>query len=210
MSGNLTASYPGGVLNEISSPEVSNRVLTVPNAISLVRLGLVPVFVWAALTGRNLLAFILLVTVGSTDWVDGFVARRTGQVSVLGKLLDPVADRVAVVAALGVFAFQQTVPRILAGVILAREALVALAFGILESKGEQRIEVNRTGKAATALIYVGMGWAAAGRVVSPSSEGRVRAVALSLMVAGAALYWVAAFQYALEIRRRSDAKVVPT
>lgn len=180
---------------------VSSRVLTVPNVISSARLSLVPIFVWAALTGRNLIAFVLLAVVGSTDWVDGFVARRTGQVSVLGKLLDPVADRVAIVAVLGVFAFQQTIPRSLAAVIVARDILVAIAFAVVESRGVPRIEVNLVGKAATALIYAGTGLAAAGRIMSVVDEQIVHAIAVGMLVLGAAAYWVSVAMYAGAIKK---------
>lgn len=186
----------------MNSPDiVSTRILTVPNVISSARLSLVPVFVWAALTGRNTFAFILLAVVGSTDWVDGYVARRTGQVSVLGKLIDPVADRVAIVAVLSVFAFQQVIPRSVAVIILSRDLLVAVVFAVLESRGVPRIEVNMVGKAATALIYTGTAVAAAGRMMSPSDEVVVRMVAVGLLVLGASLYWFSVVMYAGSVRK---------
>ncbi|MEO7804741.1 MAG: CDP-alcohol phosphatidyltransferase family protein [Actinomycetota bacterium] len=187
----------------MNSPDiVSTRILTVPNVISSARLSLVPIFVWAALTGRNTLAFILLAVVGSTDWVDGYVARRTGQVSVLGKLLDPVADRVAIVAVLSVFAFQQVIPWSLAVIILSRDLLVAVVFAIVESRGVPRIEVNFVGKTATALIYTGTAFAAAGRIMSPSDEQVVRMIAVAMLAAGAALYWISVAMYAAAIRKK--------
>ncbi|HVL52207.1 MAG TPA: CDP-alcohol phosphatidyltransferase family protein, partial [Actinomycetota bacterium] len=86
---------------------VLNRVLTVPNMISTARMLLIPVFAWAFLTGdKDAFALGLLVVIGCTDWVDGYVARKTGQVSKLGKLLDPVADRVAIVVVLLALVFR--------------------------------------------------------------------------------------------------------
>ncbi|HEY2667884.1 MAG TPA: CDP-alcohol phosphatidyltransferase family protein, partial [Actinomycetota bacterium] len=79
---------------------VLNRVLTAPNLISFARLLLVPVFLLLYVAGRVLPAMVALVVVGTSDFVDGFVARATGQVSVLGKLLDPLADRIVIIAVL--------------------------------------------------------------------------------------------------------------
>ncbi|MBW3588900.1 MAG: CDP-alcohol phosphatidyltransferase family protein [Actinobacteria bacterium] len=179
--------------------EVSTRVLTVPNLISFARLGLIPIFFWLFVTRTNdALAFALLVLVGSTDWVDGFVARRTGQVSVLGKVLDPVADRVAIVAILLAFLFRGTIPIAVAWVILARDALVALTFPILEARGYPRIPVNFVGKAGTAAIYFGVGTAAASLVLQ---NPLISVAAIVLLWIGAGLYWVAGILYVVEIRK---------
>ncbi len=199
-------------------PAVSNRVLTVPNLISAARLLMVPVFVVIFLAERYILAFSLLAILGSTDWVDGFVARRTGQVSKLGKLLDPLADRIAIVAVVALFALTGTIPWVLAVVILGRDLIVAIAFAAFESRGLPRLAVNRTGKAATAFIYFGIAIAAASLMVGETS---VRArlgdaggtvadvahqVAITLAVIGAVLYWVAAGLYASEARRMLRAR----
>ncbi|HEY8202626.1 MAG TPA: CDP-alcohol phosphatidyltransferase family protein, partial [Actinomycetota bacterium] len=133
-----------------------DRIWTIPNLISGARLLLVPAFVWAFLAGQDVLGVVLLVTIGSTDWVDGFIARRFDQVTNLGKLLDPMADRIAIVAVLVVFTVKGVLPPLLAGVLLLRDLLVAVAFPILEAKGMERIPVNRTGKAATFSIFVGL------------------------------------------------------
>ncbi|MGH2625903.1 MAG: CDP-alcohol phosphatidyltransferase family protein, partial [Anaerolineales bacterium] len=193
---------PGEGVGTVEAP-VSDRVLTVPNLISAARLALVPIFVWALLHGKDVAAFTLLVVVGTTDWVDGFVARRTGQVSVLGKLLDPLADRVAIVAALLAFTFRGTgdIPWPLTAVILLRELIVAIVFPLLEARGMPRIPVNRPGKTATAALFVGMGFLAAVLIVPASISSTVRVAALGLLVIGATLYWVAAGFYAVEVRR---------
>ena len=186
--------------------DVSTRVLTVPNLISLARLALVPVFFWLFVTRTNdAVAFALLVVVGSTDWVDGFVARRTGQVSVLGKILDPVADRVAIVAILLAFLFRGTIPIAVALVILVRDALVALVFPILEARGYPRIPVNFVGKAGTAAIYVGAGTAAASLVLQSLA---INFAAIVLLWIGAGLYWVAGILYVGEIRKLLRARAV--
>lgn len=179
--------------------DVSTRVLTVPNLISFARLALIPVFFWLFVTRTNdALAFALVVVVGSTDWVDGFVARRTGQVSVLGKILDPVADRVAIVAILLAFLFRGTIPIAVALVILVRDAIVALVFPILEARGYPRIPVNLVGKAGTAAIYIGAGTAAASLILQSLA---INFAAIVLLWIGAGLYWVAGIVYVGEIRK---------
>ena len=71
----------------------------VPNGVSLVRLALIPVFVWLLVIGEYGWAGILLAVIGATDWIDGYLARRLNQVTEIGKFLDPLADRLAVAVA---------------------------------------------------------------------------------------------------------------
>jgi cardiolipin synthase len=195
-------------VNEGAAEVVSTRVLTVPNLISFARLLLVPVFLWAYLIGAVLPAMILLAVVGTSDWVDGFVARRTGQVSVLGKLLDPLADRVVIVAVLVAFGAKGTVPWWLVGVIVARDLIVMVGFAVLEGRGMPRLAVNRTGKRATASLFTGMGLVSISVAMRVSGVAGLRADAAGVRLAGlvllglgAVLYWAAGFLYAKEIRR---------
>jgi cardiolipin synthase len=180
----------------------SNRVWTVPNVISFARLLLVPGFIWAFFTDRNWLGVALLIAIGSTDWVDGFIARRFNQVSELGKLLDPVADRLAIVAVLIVFLVKDVLPLPLAAVILLRDLLIAVAFPILEKRGMERIPVNWTGKWATAAIFFGLAGLAISLAASEPYAGGFHTAAIALLVIGAVLYWAATYLYLTEVRRR--------
>ena len=184
---------------------VLDRVLTVPNAITAVRLVMIPVFGWAFLTGdRDTLALILLVIIGITDWLDGFVARATGQVSKLGKLLDPVADRLAIFVVLVSLTFRGVVPYWIAGLLLFRDLIVSIVFPILEAKGFPRLPVNKTGKWATAFIFSGMALAAAS--VIESLEEIAAPASLAFLVIGAVMYYVAGYFYYTEIRRILSAR----
>jgi cardiolipin synthase len=203
----------GGGAPVSDEPAVSTRVLTVPNVISFTRLLMVPAFIVIFLAERYIAAFSLLTVLGCTDWVDGYVARRTGQVSKLGKLLDPLADRIAIVAVVALFAFTGTIPWVLAAVILVRDLLMAIAFAAFESRGLPRLAVNRTGKAATAFIYFGVAIAAGSLMLGEPGVRELlgdpggaladgaRRVAITLASIGAVLYWVAAGLYASEARR---------
>jgi cardiolipin synthase len=126
------------------------RVLTVPNVLSAGRLGLLGVFVWVLFDEhQRVVAFLLLALAGITDFVDGWVARRFHQVSTLGKVLDPTADRVVVATAAISTAVYGAVPGWLAGAVLGREFLISAAVLALAAAGAGRIDVLWLGKAGT-------------------------------------------------------------
>jgi cardiolipin synthase len=183
------------------SERVSDRVVNVPNAISAVRLVLIPIFAWLFLRGTNDgFAVALMVIIGVSDFLDGFIARRFDQVTKLGKILDPIADRAAVIVIMLAMVFRGTVSAAVAVVILLRDAIVSVVFPLLEAKGYPRIPVNRTGKNATALIFSGMAVAVVGIAV-PSIAAACKTVSAALLVIGAFLYWAAAALYGREIRK---------
>lgn len=126
------------------------RVWSWPNAVTVVRLGALPVYVWLLFTtAHELAAGLLLGTLGATDWVDGFLARRLHQVTTLGKVLDPVADRALVFTAVVTIAVNGAVPWWFASLTLARELVVSLAVLGLAAAGAARIDVLWVGKAGT-------------------------------------------------------------
>src|SRR5690606_35070923 len=126
------------------------RVLTVPNAISIGRLLCVPVFLWL-LFGRDdrAGAAVLLAFLGATDWVDGSIARRFDQVSTIGKVLDPVADRVLLIVGVGAIVIDGSVPLVIAILVLAREGVIAVGTLAIAALGARRIDVTWEGKAGT-------------------------------------------------------------
>jgi cardiolipin synthase len=127
-----------------------DRILTVPNGVTLVRLALLPVFVWLVVGERQLVAgAALLAVLGATDWVDGYLARRLGQVSTVGKVLDPVADRLLFFVGIGAILAVDGAPRWFCVVVLAREVVVAVATLVLVALGARRIDVTWVGKAGT-------------------------------------------------------------
>jgi cardiolipin synthase (CMP-forming) len=133
-----------------------SRIWTIPNLISLGRLLCVPVFLWMlwkpdpARRG----AAALLAVLGATDWVDGWIARRYDQGSELGKILDPTADRVLLVAA-AIALLGEGLPtgvNVILWIVLAREVLIAVATITLALAGARRIDVVWAGKAGTLAI----------------------------------------------------------
>jgi cardiolipin synthase len=130
-------------------------VLTWPNLVTVVRLCCIPVFLWLLL-GRDdrFWAAILLGALGATDWVDGYLARRFGQVSELGKILDPTADRLLFLVGIVALLVDGSVPVWFAVASLVREVFVAITALVLGALGARRIDVTWLGKCATfALMF---------------------------------------------------------
>jgi len=179
----------------------SSAVATIPNALSLARVLLIPAFVWLIVDRDTTFAgLVLFVVVISTDWVDGYVARRTGQVSELGKVLDPTADRLAMAAGLIALAVRGAFPLWAALLILVRDGLVLLAGLVLLLTRRVRIDVRFIGKLATfglmtAIVLIA--WGALGYAFASS------ALALGWIAYVVAIveYYVATVLYAGDLRR---------
>ncbi len=127
-------------------------IKTVPNAISVVRLLAVPVFVWLLAADHRIAAFALLAALGASDWVDGWIARRYDQASEVGKVLDPTADRILLITAGVSLLVDGSVPLVVGLVVLVREAIVSLAVLGLAIAGARRVDVQWAGKAGTLAI----------------------------------------------------------
>ena len=139
MSDHASAGEPG-----------EDRIVTIPNVITCVRLACLPVFVYL-LFGRDnpAAAAGLLALLGVTDWVDGYIARHYDQVSTVGKVLDPVADRLLFFVAVGSIIVYGGAPFWFSVLVLARELLVSVAVLALAALGAKRIDVTWYGKAGT-------------------------------------------------------------
>lgn len=138
-------------------PESSRRIFTIPNLISIVRLACVPLFLWLLWgADEEIAAALLAAGLGATDWVDGYIARHFDQGSELGKILDPLADRVLLVA-LAIAVLTQGLPvavDVVVWIMLIREVLIAAVTVALALAGARRIDVLWAGKAGTlALMF---------------------------------------------------------
>lgn len=132
-----------------------SRILTLPNLITIVRLSCLPVFLWLLFARDNRAAAAwLLAALGITDWVDGYLARHMHQVSELGKILDPVADRLLFIVGAGGILADGSVPVWFAVVVLVREILVGGATLALAAMGARRIDVTWFGKAGTFCLMI--------------------------------------------------------
>ena len=125
---------------------------TVPNLISILRLVAVPWFLWFLLHEDQIAAGILLAVLGATDWVDGYIARRFDQGSKIGKILDPIADRVLLIAGAVGLLIDGRAPRWVLILILFRELVVSVGTVWLAALGARRIDVQWVGKAGTLAV----------------------------------------------------------
>ncbi|MDR7300128.1 cardiolipin synthase [Haloactinomyces albus] len=128
---------------------------TLPNLLSVLRLAGVPLFLWLLLGPHSdLLALLVLVASGITDWLDGKLARWLGQYSRLGQLLDPAADRLYIIATLFAFVLRGVVPWWAATALIARDVVLTLCLPVLRYHGYEPPDVHYLGKAATfCLMY---------------------------------------------------------
>jgi len=179
----------------------SNRVLTVPNLLSFLRIAFIPVFVVLIVDRDTTFSGILVfAAVAWTDWIDGFVARRLGQVSELGKVLDPTADRLAIAAGLVALAVRGAFPWWAALMILVRDVAV-LAVGVgLFLRRRVRLEVRSIGKVATFSLMAGVTWISWGNLGYALDDA---ALALGWVCFGVGIveYYVAAGLYLGDLRR---------
>ncbi|MFE7506260.1 CDP-alcohol phosphatidyltransferase family protein [Promicromonospora sp. NPDC057488] len=180
--------------------EMSSRVLTVPNVISMVRLALVPVFAVLVVVGEDGWALLVLAVSGVSDWLDGVLARRLNQVTRLGQMLDPFADRLFIFVTLIGLAWREVVPLWLVLAIVARDVLLALTVPVLARLGYGTLNVTMVGKVATfALLY------AFPLLLLAEMPGWVGAAAHVVGWAftwwGVGLYWLAGLQYVAQVRR---------
>jgi len=191
------------VRQEVSDAEQAslNRIATVPNLLSSLRILLIPVFVALLLHhGTEGAGLLLLGAVVSTDWIDGFIARRTGQVSNLGKVLDPVADRLALATALVTLVVRNAFPLWAALLVLIRDGAILVVGGVLLLWMSVRIDVRWIGKTATFALMFGIplvAWAN----FSLFLHGPARIVGWGSFWIGLVLYYASAVIYAFDIAR---------
>lgn len=133
---------------------VTDRFWTVPNVITLLRFCLVPVFVWLVATDRYLAAFIVLTVLSSTDWVDGYIARRFNQISTTGQWLDPLADRLSLMVVAVTLVVTGIAPWWLAVAIIVPD-LVLAGTALILFGGSPELKVSVLGKVRTAFLLLG-------------------------------------------------------
>ena len=178
----------------------SSAVVTIPNALSLARIALIPLFCWLiAQEETRLWGIVLFALVVSTDWVDGYVARRTGQVSELGKILDPVADRLAIAAGLLTFAIVGIFPFWAALLILIRDVGLLLGGAMVLWGRNIRIDVRWIGKIATFSLMAAIAWIAWGNAGGALGEVFLVGGWLAFTV-GIVEYYIAAGLYMIDVR----------
>jgi cardiolipin synthase (CMP-forming) len=191
---------------DVQETEVqTDRILTVPNMLSFLRLLGVPLFLWLILVPQaDGWALVVLMVAGFTDWLDGKIARATNSISRLGQLLDPLADRLYIAATLIGLAIRSIVPWWLVILLLARDVVVGLFLALLKRRGITGLPVHFLGKAATfnllyafPLLLLGDGADAAG--IDYHDVARI--IGWAFAIWGTVLYWWAGLLYIEQARR---------
>lgn len=176
-------------------------VLTLPNAITALRLLGVPLFGYLLLvTEQDLAALVVLVVGGGTDWLDGWVARRLGQVSRIGTLLDPTVDRLYILATVLALTVREIVPWPLTAALLARELVLLVALALLRRVGYGPLPVHYLGKTATLALLAAFPALLLATAV-PEAAGWADPLGWALAWWGLVLYWVAAALYLAQAAR---------
>ena len=190
------------------STDSYDRLFTVPNLLSVLRLLGVPLFLWLLLGPHaDVAALVVLTLSGISDWADGVLARRLNQASRLGELLDPLADRLYILAALVGLTLRDIIPWWLAGLIVLRDVILLATVPALRRRGYWSLPVHYLGKAGTFCLLYAFPF-----LLLASHEGTAadiaRPIAWAFTIWGVALYWWAGVLYLMQfkrlLRRRSE------
>ncbi len=170
----------------------------VPNVISLIRLALIPGFIWLLVIAEYGWAGILLGVIGATDWIDGYLARRLGQVTEVGKFLDPLADRLAVAVAVIGGLITGVLPAAFGIALIVREVLIGIGAAYGWSRGVTKLDVRYIGKLATLLLYFSIALFYGG--VGFDLDVMIAAAWIT-GIPGLVLYYWVAVQYLFDMQR---------
>ncbi len=179
---------------------MSARVFTVPNLLSMLRLVLVPVFLVLLIRGEDSWALLVLVVASVSDFLDGFLARRYDQVTRLGQLLDPAADRLYIFAALLGLASRDLVPWWIVLVVVGRDVVLLGVGVVLANFGFGPLPVHQLGKLATFCLFYALPMIMLGQAF-PMLAWWSDPVGWAFALWGAFLYWWAGIIYAIEAVR---------
>lgn len=185
--------------------DVSSRIFTLANLVSVIRLMAIPVFLYLVIDDQLLAAFVLLVAAVLTDFVDGMIARRMNQITRLGQFLDPFADRLFIAATVVALAIQGVVPWWFVVAVMLRDALLGVGGMVMSRYGHGTLPVKWWGKVATfGLLFVlplFLLSVMVSETVSISIGQTLMAIAWPIAVVAVVLYWVVGFSYLFDAIR---------
>jgi cardiolipin synthase len=174
----------------------TTRILTVPNVVSFIRLAGIPLFLWFLLVMKaDVLAILVLVFAGITDFLDGYLARTWHQVSRLGQVLDPIADRLYILAIICGLACREVLPWSLVIVLIARDVMLATLIPSLRARGYASLPVHFLGKIATFCLLYAFPLILLAEVFSGSWAVFFKSFGWAVVLWGAFFYWWAGILY---------------
>lgn len=174
---------------------------TVPNLITVCRFLLVPLFIWQTVTLHYGWATLTLVILGSSDWIDGYAARRLDQISTVGKWLDPVADRVALIVVASTFVATEIAPAWLVVAIVIPDLILIINTLVL-FRGSPHLKVSNLGKIRTALLLIGTPFLLLGNT-NWGKGTMLGDIATWTLAVACVLHVVAAVQYFVQAQRKA-------
>ncbi|MFL6024224.1 MAG: CDP-alcohol phosphatidyltransferase family protein [Marmoricola sp.] len=188
------------------SEPYASVVWTLPNVVSMLRLLGVPLFLWLVLGPEaDVLALLVLMLSGFTDWLDGYLARRLNQTSKLGEILDPVADRLYILAVVIGLGYREIVPWWVVIILPARDAFLWCLVPFLRTRGYSALPVHFLGKAATfnllyafPLLFIGD---PNDHHINEQVQTLGQVFGWALAIWGMGLYWWAGLLYAWQVRK---------
>ncbi|HZE37183.1 MAG TPA: CDP-alcohol phosphatidyltransferase family protein [Stackebrandtia sp.] len=185
-------------MNTKTSAAAPWNVWTWPNLVTMIRFAGIPVFCYLLIATHHYIAALVVLAVGGgTDWVDGFLARRLGQVSRFGRLLDPLVDRLYILVAVVVLTGVGLLPWQFTSVLLVREVVMAATVLALRWRGYEALQVHYVGKTATFVIFASFPvFVLAG--LHNAAEVWARPLGWALAWWGITLYWLSAAIYIVQ------------
>jgi cardiolipin synthase len=184
-----------------------DRIWTIPNVISLIRLVMVPIFLWLLVTGNDVPALVVLIIATTSDFIDGFIARQFNQVTRLGMYLDPLSDRLFIAASVIGLAARGLIPMPLLAIVLARDIMLLAVVLYRRLRIADFPRVTFVGKTATFVLFTAFPVVVLGTVWTDAPVP-LELIGWLLGAVGAGIYWVAGFGY-LKVLRRTVPGVSP-
>ncbi|EPI44588.1 putative CDP-diacylglycerol--glycerol-3-phosphate 3-phosphatidyltransferase [Gardnerella vaginalis JCP8522] len=186
------------VYSQEYSPEALNRVLTVPNVISFLRICAIPYLAVLIAQHKMWPALIVLAIAALSDCIDGYIARTFNQVSKLGQILDPIADRLLIVCSTLALAFAKIIPWWALALVVLRDAIMAILIVILAQYDYGPLPVNFMGKTGTALLMVTIVLFMIVFAIATEPMLILYAAAIACAIWGITLYWFAGILYCIQ------------
>jgi cardiolipin synthase len=177
-----------------------DRIWTVPNVISFVRLVTVPIFFWLLVSGDFYWALVVLLFASTSDFIDGLIARKFNQITRLGMYLDPISDRLFIAASVLALVIRDMIPVALVAAIIARDVLLLVVFLARKLRIRDAPRVTFVGKTGTFVLFVAFPVLVLGEVW-PDFVLPLGTIGWVLGVAGGVIYWVAGVGYLRELMR---------
>jgi cardiolipin synthase len=189
------------VVQDGRDPQITNRVLTIPNALSVARLAGVPLFLWLVLGPQaDGWALVVLMVSGITDYLDGKLARSLGQTTKIGQYLDPIADRLYILAVVIGLALRDIIPWWLAVALPLRDVFLFSLVPFLRTRGYNALPVHFLGKAATANLLYAFPLLLLGEGQGPLPT-LANVFGWAFAIWGTGLYWWGGVLYAWQVRK---------